>query len=156
MTPFLTLVARDLLHRFGRDLSRVTVVFPNKRASLFLNDYLAAESSRPVWAPAYRTISELFRSLSPLRVADPIEAVCRLHRTYCEATHCNDTLDFFYGWGERLLADFDDVDKNMADTERLFRNLRDIKALDAADLLSEEQERVLQDFFQGLRRLQGN
>lgn len=149
MTPFLTLVARDLLHRFGRDLSRVTVVFPNKRASLFLNDYLAAESSRPVWAPAYRTISELFRSLSPLRVADPIEAVCRLHRTYCEATHCNDTLDFFYGWGERLLADFDDVDKNMADMERLFRNLRDIKALDAADLLSEEQERVLQDFFQG-------
>lgn len=149
MTPFLTLVARDLLHRFGRDLSRVTVVFPNKRASLFLNDYLAAESSRPVWAPAYRTISELFRSLSPLRVADPIEAVCRLHRTYCEATHSNDTLDFFYGWGERLLADFDDVDKNMADTERLFRNLRDIKALDAADLLSEEQERVLQDFFQG-------
>lgn len=149
MTPFLTLVARDLLHRFSRDLSRVTVVFPNKRASLFLNDYLAAESSRPVWAPAYRTISELFRSLSPLRVADPIEAVCRLHRTYCEATHSNDTLDFFYGWGERLLADFDDVDKNMADTERLFRNLRDIKALDAADLLSEEQERVLQDFFQG-------
>ena len=148
MTPFLTLVARDLLHRFGRDLSRVTVVFPNKRASLFLNDYLAAEGSRPVWAPAYRTISELFRSLSPLRVADPIEAVCRLHRTYCEATHSNDTLDFFYGWGERLLADFDDVDKNMADTERLFRNLRDIKALDAADLLNEEQERVLQDFFQ--------
>ena len=35
----------------------------------------------------------------------------------------------------------------MADTERLFRNLRDIKALDAADLLSEEQEHVLQDFF---------
>lgn len=147
MTPFLTLVARDLLHRFGRDLSRVTVVFPNKRASLFLNDYLAAESNQPVWAPAYRTISELFRSLSPLRVADPIEAVCRLHRTYCEATGSDDTLDFFYGWGERLLADFDDVDKNMADTERLFRNLRDIKALDAADLLSEEQEHVLQDFF---------
>lgn len=147
MTPFLTLVARDLLHRFGRDLSRVAVVFPNKRASLFLNDYLAAESNQPVWAPAYRTISELFRSLSPLRVADPIEAVCRLHRTYCEATGSDDTLDFFYGWGERLLADFDDVDKNMADTERLFRNLRDIKALDAADLLSEEQEHVLQDFF---------
>ena len=76
MTPFLTLVARDLLRRFSGDMSRLTVVFPNKRASLFLNDYMATESRQPVWAPAYSTISELFRSLSPLSVADPIETVC--------------------------------------------------------------------------------
>ncbi len=146
-TPFLTYVARDLVRRFGHDLSRVTVVFPNKRASLFLDDYLAAASDRPVWAPAYRTISELFRSLSPLRTVDPIEAVCRLHRLYTELTHSDETLDFFYGWGERLVADFDDVDKNLADTERLFRNLRDIKAIETAEILNQEQERVLRDFF---------
>ena len=115
MTPFLTLVARDLLRRFSGDMSRLTVVFPNKRASLFLNDYLAAESRQPVWAPAYSTISELFRSLSPLSVADPIETVCRLFRAYTDLTHSDETLDFFYGWGEQLVADFDDVDKNLAD-----------------------------------------
>lgn len=149
MTPFLTLVARDLLRRFSGDMSRLTVVFPNKRASLFLNDYLAAESRQPVWAPAYSTISELFRSLSPLSVADPIETVCRLFRAYTDLTHSDETLDFFYGWGEQLVADFDDVDKNLADPERLFRNLRDIKRIDAAETLTGEQERVLSQFFQG-------
>ena len=34
---FLELVAADLLSRFDKNMSRVAVVFPNKRASLFLN-----------------------------------------------------------------------------------------------------------------------
>ena len=33
---FLEYVAEDLLKKFGTDLSRVTLVFPNKRASLFI------------------------------------------------------------------------------------------------------------------------
>ena len=41
MSSFLEHVASDLLARFGTDLSRVAVVFPNKRASLFFNDHLA-------------------------------------------------------------------------------------------------------------------
>ena len=41
MTSFLEHVAADLLSRYGTNLSRVAVVFPNKRASLFLNEHLA-------------------------------------------------------------------------------------------------------------------
>ena len=35
---FLQYVADDLRKRFKHDLSRVAVVFPNKRASLFFNE----------------------------------------------------------------------------------------------------------------------
>ena len=61
METFLQLVARDLYAKIGNDLSRTAIVFPNKRASLFFNEYLAAETDRPLWSPAYVSISELFR-----------------------------------------------------------------------------------------------
>jgi len=64
-------------------------------------------------------------------------------------TKSTETLDFFYGWGERLLADFDDIDKNRVDAGRLFRSISDIKAMEAsADYIDEEKEKVLQHFFE--------
>ena len=65
METFLQLVAQDLYKKVGNDLSRTVVVFPNKRASLFFNEQLAAQSDRPLWSPAYVSISDLFRQLSP-------------------------------------------------------------------------------------------
>ena len=40
---FLKDVSQDLLERFGHNLSDVTVVFPGKRARLFMNQYLAQQ-----------------------------------------------------------------------------------------------------------------
>ena len=82
METFIRLIAKDLISRFGTNLRDVTVVFPNKRAGLFMNQQLAAVSGRPVWAPRYRTISELFDSLSDFTRCDEILSVCELHRAY--------------------------------------------------------------------------
>ena len=147
MSSFLEYVASDLLARFGNDLSRVAVVFPNKRASLFLNDYLARQADRPLWSPAYITISDLFRSHSPLKVADPILLVCELHKCFTRCTGIDETLDHFYGWGQLLLSDFDDLDKNMGPADRVFANLRDIHELDDVSYLTDEQRQLIQRFF---------
>ena len=144
---FLEHVASDLLARFGTDLSRVAVVFPNKRASLFLNDYLAHQAGRPLWSPAYITISDLFRSHSRLQVADPILLVCELHKCFTRCTDIDETLDHFYGWGQLLLSDFDDLDKNMGPADRIFANLRDIHELDDVSYLTDEQRKLIQRFF---------
>ena len=66
METFLKSVASDLYSRLQGNLARTAVVFPNKRASLFFNEYLAKEAGKPIWSPAYLTISELFRSLTSL------------------------------------------------------------------------------------------
>jgi hypothetical protein len=147
MSSFLEYVASDLLARFGTDLSRVAVVFPNKRASLFLNDYLARQTDRPLWSPAYITISDLFRSHSPLKVADPILLVCELHKCFTRCTGIDETLDHFYGWGQLLLSDFDDLDKNLGPADRVFANLRDIHELDDVSYLTDEQRQLIQRFF---------
>lgn len=146
MKYFLQQVAEDLYSRLGNDLSHTMVIFPNKRASLFLNEYLAQCSDKPIWAPKYLTISDFFAMLSNKVEVDPIEAVCRLYGHYVRLTGSKDSLDYFYGWGERLLSDFDDVDKNMADARQLFRDIRDYAGLEEYDILDEEQIKQLQRF----------
>mgnify|MGYP001528649138 CR=1 FL=1 len=73
MESFLKLVAADLYKHTEGNLAHTAVVFPNKRAGLFFNEYLAQESDSPIWSPAYVSISELFRSLSPWEVGDPVK-----------------------------------------------------------------------------------
>ena len=147
MKTFLEYVAEDIIRKYGTDLSRLVVVFPNKRASLFLNEALVRLAGRPVWSPAYITISQLFRSQSELTVADPIKLVCDLHRSYVEVTGFDETLDHFYGWGQLLLTDFDDIDKHMAPADKVFANLRDYREFDDVSYLSEEQRDVIRKFF---------
>ena len=64
MQSFLQLVAHDLYTKIGNDLSRTVLVFPNKRANLFFNEYLAGESDKPIWSPAeyQRPVSETIRT----------------------------------------------------------------------------------------------
>ena len=147
MKSFLEYVAEDIIQKYGTNLSRIAIVFPNKRASLFLNEALARQAQRPIWSPAYITISELFRQQSDLHVADPIKSVCLLHQSFCAITGSTETLDKFYGWGQLLLSDFDDIDKNMADADRVLANLRDIHELDDLSYLTDEQREMLQRFF---------
>ncbi|MBE6261009.1 MAG: PD-(D/E)XK nuclease family protein [Prevotella sp.] len=147
MKEFLAYVADDMLSKYGTDLSRVAVVFPNKRASLFLNEHLARSAGQPIWSPACITISELYRQQSGLQVADPIKLVCDLHKSFCQCTQSDETLDKFYGWGQLLLTDFDDIDKNMADADRVFANLRDIHELDDISYLTDEQRQMIHRFF---------
>ena len=148
METFLKLVASDLYNRANGNLARTAVVFPNKRAALFFNEYLAKEAGKPIWSPAYITISELFRSMSTLEVADPIKLVCELYKVYRQTTDSEESLDNFYFWGELLISDFDDADKNLARTKDLFSNLKELKSL-MGDLsyMDKEQEEAIQQFF---------
>ena len=147
MKSFLEYVAHDVLEKYGHDLSRLAMVFPNKRASLFFNEHLARLAGRPVWSPAYITISDLFRSHSTLQTGDPIKLVCDLHKCFVQVTGIQESLDHFYGWGQVLLADFDDIDKNMADASKVFANLRDLHELDDVSYLTEEQKAIIRKFF---------
>ena len=155
MQSFLQQVAASLLAKFGSNLSQLTVVFPGKRASLFLNQALAEASPTPVWAPRYQTISELFEQASPFVQCDPIEAVCRLYQSYAHHVEEPQSLDQFYPWGEVLLADFDDLDKHLVDAHRLFANIRDLRQLDDNSYITPEQEQALRTFFSNFS-IEGN
>jgi len=152
--PFLSLVAKDLIDRFGTNLSDITVVFPSIRASLFFNNYLYQHAQTPLWAPQYRSIENLFEKTSSLKKGDAIQLIGELYETYINVYNSHaevpssETLDEFFFFGEILLNDFDDVDKNLVNARSLFGNLRDLDQLrDNFDHLSEEQIQSLIRYF---------
>lgn len=152
--PFLQLVAEDLLSRYGNDLSGITVVFPNRRARLFFNEYLTQTAEKPVWAPSYVGLDELFYQASALHTADPLKLLTELYYCYTEAYKSKqkeqaiETFDEFYFFGEILLNDFQDVDKNLVNEMALFSNLAELDQLkDDFEHLEPEQWQVIQRFF---------
>lgn len=147
MKTFLELVAADLLNKYGSNMAHVAVVFPNKRAAIFLNKAIASISRKPVWSPAYITISDFFKQHSQLTIADPIMAISELHKSYCEITGSDEDLDKFFSWGQIILADFDDIDKNLADASKVYRNLSDLHEMDDLSYLDEHQIKLIKRFF---------
>jgi len=157
MTPFLQQVALALLKKYGNDLSRITVVFPNRRARLFFNEYLCQPSDKPVWAPAYASLDELFHQASGLHTADPLKLLTELYYTYTSVYNRNkqdaaiESFDEFYFFGEILLGDFQDVDKNLVNELALFSNLSELDKLkDDFEHLDEAQWTVIQRFFKDI------
>ena len=154
MKTFLSIVANDLLQRFGNNMHDVIVVFPGKRARIFLNQELALASSTPVWAPRQITMSDLFYRFSPYVAADPIDSIVTMHDIFCQSLQEEKeveqlySLDKFWSWGEIILADFDDIDKHQADAKAIFANVYELMQLEKADYLTEEQKSTLQHFFQ--------
>lgn len=148
---FLANVAQDLLHRFGNDMTSVTVVFPNKRARLFLNEELLSQTDSPMWAPRYATIGELFDSVVGDEVMEPIPAICRLYHIYKETMGPKaESLDMFWGWGEILLQDFEDIDKHLVDADALFLNALELNQMESLDFLTDNQREALERFFGSL------
>lgn len=147
MKRFLEYVADDIINKYGTDLSRIAIVFPNKRASLFLNEILAHKTTHAIWSPSYITISEFFRNHSDLVVGDSIKLICEIHKSFTACTNIDESLDHFFGWGQLLLADFDDIDKNMADAAQVFNNIKDLRELDDLSYLNDEQKKILRKFF---------
>ena len=149
---FLNIVATDIIRRIDSgqygQMKDLTIVFPNKRASLFFNQYLAQHAQPPIWAPRYTTISEMFQSMSRLTVADPALLIFYLYKAYLAETGEDESFDHFYSWGEVLLSDFDDIDSAMVDAQKLFINISDLEQLTRFDYIDHEQEEAIRKLFE--------
>ncbi len=69
-----------------------------------------------------------------------------LYKVYSE--YHDEPFDKFYFWGEMLLGDFDLIDKYMIDADMLFRNIYDLKVLEAdLSYLTPEMRRIISTFW---------
>ena len=149
METFLKQVAHDLYIKTEGNLTNTAIIFPNKRAGLFFNEHLASETDKPIWSPAYISIGDMFRQISDLHIGDSVKLVCELYKVFKSVTGSKETLDDFYFWGELMICDFDDADKNMVDTDTMFSNLKDLNELSdkGYEFLEEGQKEALSQFF---------
>ena len=176
MTPFLQQIAERYYTEFDGNLSKVAFVFPNRRAGLFLRQALARVTTKPLFAPDIYAINDLFFRESELKQADKITLLFTLYKIYKElidskkaqetksqeqtekkenkAPQSDDnqnkeeSFDRFCYLGEMILADFNDIDKYMADAKQVFTNVRDLKELENHfDWMSDEQKEIIEKFW---------
>ena len=142
MKGFLEEVAADLYARYGEGLSDRAVLFPSRRARLFFVDALGRIAGRPMWQPEWVTINDLTGEISGLHTGDRVRLITELYKVY--SAYHNEPFDKFYFWGDMLLTDFDTIDKYLIDAQMLFRNISEIKEIEAdISYLTPAQLRIL-------------
>ncbi|SFG28493.1 PD-(D/E)XK nuclease family protein [Pontibacter chinhatensis] len=144
---FLQELANTLYREYSGRFHQLQIVFPNRRAGLFLLRHLANGTQTPAWAPQVLSMSEFLEQFSDLKRADNLLLCFKLYPIYKELMPGHETFDQFYAWAEIILRDFNNLDQACADAEKVFYHLKDIKALENDDLLSDKQKSVIQEFY---------
>lgn len=144
---FLAEVAANLYQRYGNEISSLTLVFPSRRARLFFSDALMELIDKPIWQPKYISLDDIMSEVSSLEIGDKILLITELYKIYSQH-HPGEQFDKFYFWGEMLLNDFDLIDKYMIDADMLFRNIYDLKELEAdLSYLTPEMRQIINSFW---------
>ena len=126
------------------------VIIPNRRAGLFLQHYLSESTNSSMWMPRVSGIVDFIETESKLGLSDPVELQFRLYDIYSAMVKEPEPLDQFMLWGEMMIRDFDELDKYLVDAEQLFRNIRDLKALEEPLAgLEPEQLVFIRQFWEG-------
>lgn len=153
MKEFLRQVAEHY-YAGARPDGRLCFVFPSKRAIGFFKKYLGevvAANGRVTLAPECLTMGDFFSRAAGLRKADRIRQLLLLYECYCPLVKEPEPLDDFLYWGGVMLSDFDDVDKYLADPEKLWKNVEEFKDMQDLSFLEGDQEAAVKEFLGNFR-----
>lgn len=161
-TPFLREVAAAYVANSDADeLASICFVTPNKRSGVFLSKHIADEMRNhniKGFAPAVVPISDFIAEFTDEVEASRIEQLFILYNSYSEVLHKHMTpdesaagkgqVDFnrFQYWGDILLNDFNDVDRDLVDAKMLFKNVSDLKEI-SSNFLTPEQIEVIKRYW---------
>lgn len=134
-------------------MSDVTVVLPNKRASLFLKQHLSKLIDKPIWLPYIIGTQELIEQLSDFELIDNTIQLFELYEVYAKNNKDPEPFDEFTKWGQILLHDFNEIDRYLVPTSQLFKHVNEARAIEVWNVdgqeITEFQQKYL-DFWKQL------
>ncbi len=150
MQYFLDKIAERLVSKYPNKMDNIAVVLPNKRAIVFLKNYLSHYIEKPQFLPQFFSIDEFIGYISELEIIDDISLQFQLYNSYLKnPPEKKEPFSDFLRWSRIILQDFNEVDRNLVDACSIFSNLKDVKKLEnweidnwslANDNLSESQK----------------
>ena len=124
---FLDRLASEILDKENGNLKDLVVVLPNVRARLYLNRILAAKAGHSIFLPVHYSSSELMEKISGLQLADDFQLLALLMKSNPAKEGEESNFGRFLNWGESVLIVFRDADHHLADMDKLFRDLIDLR-----------------------------
>ncbi len=131
MQSFLEEVTDHILENYPDSTGDLCLVTPNRRAGLFFRKYFGSKISTPMWAPEVLSIEDFINKISAYTVCDPLSLLFEFYTVYRQLEKERaDDIDTFFSWAPTLLRDFDDIDNALAQPEKLYAYLEDIRYID--------------------------
>ncbi len=132
----------------GPTLASVCFVLPNKRSAMFLKQHVRSCLQDVAVMPRFMTMRTFVSMHARYPEAPHDELMFILYDAYRAALHARGRkesareFDSFIFWGDIILSDFDDIDRSMANAADLFKNLRNVKEIQA-NYLDDDQKEVV-------------
>lgn len=130
----------DYLYENHKDnLDNVCVVFPSKRAGLYLKKYLSEKIDKSVWLPQIFAVEDFISELSSFELTDNITLIFELFEIHKEIENDESkSVEDFLNIADLMLHDFNDIDLYLVDPKSVFSYLSESKAISMWNLDGKE------------------
>lgn len=146
---FIEQLAEEILANHKNDLDRLCIVFPTRRAGLFLKKELAKRIENPVWSPTILSVQDFIETLSPYQIPDSLTLLFELFTVYQNYIP-DEEFEKFYPWGVQVLNDFNEIDRSLVNAKHLFRRIIEVKEIEQEFQLGEEELGFLMEYWRTL------
>ncbi|MFP4506708.1 MAG: PD-(D/E)XK nuclease family protein [Cyclobacteriaceae bacterium] len=147
MQDFLEQIADYILENHAGQAHRLQVVFPNRRAGLFLQKKLSEKRRQTLWMPHILSMEQFLEQFSELKVADSLLLNFRLFPIFEKLMPGAQNFDQFFPWGEIILRDFNSLDSQCVDVPKLLVNIKDLQEIDQDAYFTDEQKVLIKEFW---------
>lgn len=146
MQSFIKIVLSEL-NKKKVNLSDCVFILPNKRAGLFLKEAISTTIEKNIFSPDILPIDDFITSLSGLSKISNTELLFEFYSVYKLSTHTQEQNEFedFIKWARILLNDFDDIDRELANSDAVFNYLQAINDLDHWSL-DEDKTSIVENY----------
>ena len=131
---------------FPKVTSNSLIIVPTRRAAVQIERKLGQRMSTPGFLPTCLPIADLMDLCSGTPIANETRLLIDLFSAYKKIDPTIE-LDDFIKWGDQILADFDEVDRNLIDTQKLFKRIVDVKEIELMFSNDEYETELLNRFW---------
>ena len=143
-----------IMHNFLQDVvkrvsdskipfSEYTFILPNKRSALFLKKEISSFHNADIISPKIFEIDEFMQYISGLEKIKDSELYFDFYKCYLENNSKEDEIqsfDEFISWAKLMLVDFNEIDRELCETQKLFDYVNAFKDLNHWSFEEKENE----------------
>ena len=127
-------------------LENIIFILPSKRAGSFLKNAIAKTATKTAFSPEIYSIETFIEKISGINYATNTEQLFELYNCYIKITTKDpDNFYAFSKWGQTLLQDFNEIDRYLVNSSKLFSNLAAIQEINHWSVQSEKTQ-LMQDY----------
>lgn len=130
MDSFIENVLKDLNNK-STAFSELIFILPSKRAGIFLKNKLHNYISKASFAPEIISVEDFVQNLSRLRQISGVELLFEFYSSYKKITPKNkiESFETFSKWAQILIQDFNEIDRYLINSDKIFDYLGAIQEL---------------------------